>query len=196
MKYSIKGEFEKAKSEYQKALKIDPSNELAGYSLEIIEEVINQKINKDAAIFMFKSGYNTGKGQYDLGINQSNKAIVLNPNLAEAYNSRAIAYAKKGQDAQAISDYSKAISLNSKRAFYFKNRGLAYRRQGHYDLAIKDYTKAIELIPRNAEIYNNRAIAHYYNHKYEKSQKDALKAQYLGYQVHPGFLESLRKALK
>lgn len=194
--YAMQGEFEKAQEQYQKALKVDSSHELAAHSLDVMAEVVAQKIDRQSALNTFKSGYNVGKGEYDLAISQGSKAIALSPSFAEAYNSRGIAYAKSKQDKRAINDYSKAIELNPRRAFYYKNRGLAHRRQGHYDSAIQDYSKGIKLTPKNGELYNNRAIAHYYNHEYGQAQRDVLQAQSLGYQVHPGFLAALSKAQK
>ena len=46
----------------------------------------------------------------------------------------------------------------------------------------------------DAEAYNNRGIAYYYKKEYDKSLEDVKKAQNLGYQTSPKFLETLRKA--
>jgi tetratricopeptide (TPR) repeat protein len=51
------------------------------------------------------------KGQYDRAIEDYNKAIQLNPNLAVAYNNRGVAYADKGQYGKAISDFQKACDM-------------------------------------------------------------------------------------
>ena len=77
-------------------------------------------------------------------------------------------------------------------AYY--NRGNTYYTKGDYDQAIYDYSKVIELNPNFAVAYNNRAISYYFKKEYDKVWEDVHKAQTLGYQVHPGFLESLREA--
>ncbi len=41
-----------------------------------------------------------------------------------------------------------------------------------------------------AVAYDGRAIAYYVKEQYDKSRKDAQKAQSLGYQVDPEFLEA------
>ncbi len=82
----------------------------------------------------------------------------------------------------------------TKDAKFYNNRGNAYYSKGQYDQAISDFNKALEINPRYALAYNNRGVAYYFKREYEKSWKDVEKAQSLGYQIHPEFLEELRKA--
>jgi tetratricopeptide (TPR) repeat protein len=67
-------------------------------------------------------------------------------------------------------------------------------RKGQLDQAISDFTKALEINPRFAMAYNNRGIAYYSKRQYDKSWMDVKKAQSLGYQIYPNFLDNLRKA--
>ena len=77
---------------------------------------------------------------------------------------------------------------------YF-NRGNTYLATGQYDQAIADYTKALELNPQDALAYNNRGLAYFYlKGEYDKAWEDVSKAQELGFQINPKFLEDLRKA--
>jgi tetratricopeptide (TPR) repeat protein len=71
----------------------------------------------------------------------------LNPELADAYNNRGIAYAGKGELDRAIEDYNTAIKLNPELADAYYNRGIAYRDKGELDRAIEDYKPiAIEVL--------------------------------------------------
>ena len=79
------------------------------------------------------------KGQYDQAISDFNKAIEINPRLADAFYNRGNAYFKKGQPDKAISDYNKAIELNPKLAMAYYDRGIAYQFKGQYDQAISDF---------------------------------------------------------
>jgi len=54
VKHAVPGKFEKAKQEFEKALKVDPFYRQARMSLEVIEDVIDQKIKRKAAIHLFK----------------------------------------------------------------------------------------------------------------------------------------------
>ncbi len=82
------------------------------------------------------------KGQYDLSINYLNKAIEINPRLAEAYINRGVAYQAKGQYDKTISDYNKAIEINPGLADAYTNRGGAYFFKREYEKAWDDVHKA------------------------------------------------------
>jgi tetratricopeptide (TPR) repeat protein len=107
--------------------------------------------------------------EYDQAIQNYDKAIELNPNLAIAYNNRGNAYEDKGEYDRAIQDYDKAIELNPNLAIVYNCRGNVYVDKGKYDQAIQDYNKAIELDPENAEFYtNNRKLAEKLKKVYKK----------------------------
>ncbi len=172
--YQDKGQWDKAIAEYNKAIELDPKFSMA-YS------------NRGIAY--------RRKGQLDQAISDFNKAIEINPRDAKAYYNRGLTYAKgKGQFDQAISDLTKAIELDPKLAEAYLNRGNAYLQKGQFDQAISDNNKAIEINPKHAKAYFNRAIAYASKGKYDKAWEDVYKAQSLGLQVHPGFLNDLREA--
>jgi tetratricopeptide (TPR) repeat protein len=85
--------------------------------------------------------------------------IRVNPNYAEAFNSRGFAYAKRGQFDRAIRDYDQAIRLIPNYAEAFSGRGVAYAREGQHDRAIQDYDQAIRLNPNDAIAFSNRGFA-------------------------------------
>jgi len=49
-------------------------------------------------------------------------------------------------------------------------------------------------VDNNAGAYNNRGVAYYFKGEYKKAWVDVSKAQSLGGQVNPKFLDSFRKA--
>jgi len=59
---------------------------------------------------------------------------------------------------------------------------------------ISDFTKAIEINPGYAGVYYNRGFAYYFKKEYEKCWEDVHRAQALGYEIPPQFLDNLRKA--
>lgn len=157
---------------------------------------------KDAATYNDRGLSYVEKGQYDHAILDFNKAIEINPSIPELYYNRGLAYAKyKGQYDKAILDFNKAIELmvelnptHPRLADAYNNRGLAYKEKRQYDTAISDYNKAIEINPRHDAAYSNRAVSYYFKQEYDKAWNDVHKAQELGQQIHPGFLNALRKA--
>jgi tetratricopeptide (TPR) repeat protein len=126
VEYAIQGEFEKAKEEFEKALEADKSLRSAKNSLKTIMDVIEQKIKRETTIYLFEAVSFDNKGQHDQAIKDSNKALEINPMLADAYINRGNAYYEKGQFDQAIKDYSKAIEIDLGYALAYKNRGFTY----------------------------------------------------------------------
>ena len=118
--------------------------------------------------------------QYDLAVQDYNKAIEINSNESDYYN-RGRAYQAAMQLEKAIQNYDKVIELNPRyvHAYYF--RGLAYYHIKNYEVAIKDYTKCIELDPKDKWNYRSRGKCYQQIGEEAKAQADFAKAKELGY---------------
>ena len=114
-------------------------------------------------------------------IDYFSKAIRLNPELAEAYTGRGMAYSDLEDYNKAVADYTKAIELNPDIAQNYNNRGWAYGKLGNYDRAVADYTRAIRIDPHYAGAFNNRGVAYYSLGRMEEALADFDKACKLGY---------------
>jgi len=123
------------------------------------------------------------QSKHDKAIEDYSKSIDMNPNNAEAYGNRGLAYYNKGQYDRAIEDYNKAIALNPNLAWNYNNRGLIYGIKGQYDRAIEDFNKAIAINPNDADAYRNRGRAYYDKGFMEKAMADFQKACDLGEEV-------------
>ena len=88
------------------------------------------------------------------------EAIRLNPQNAEAYYQRGLAYQKEGYADRAIQDFDMAIRLDPALAKAYSNRGYAYLNQKQYDRAIADCTEAIKLNPDDAVARYNRGVTY------------------------------------
>ena len=116
------------------------------------------------------------KGQYDQVISDHSKALETNPNDANAYFSRGLAYGNKGEYDRAISDYTKAIEIDPHAALAYFNRGRLYHNsKAEYDLAISDFTKVLEIRPDFAEAYRYRGYAYNIEGQYDKAISDFTK---------------------
>ncbi len=142
------------------------------------------------------------KGNIDAAIADFDAAIDMDPNLAEAYYGRAMAYGPatehhrenataldeqahshfaEGDYNHAIADFSEAIRINPElahvnRCRLLRNRALAYRSQGDCDKAIADYSEVIRRHPDFARAYHDRALAHRTKRDYDQAIADCLEA--------------------
>ena len=76
--------------------------------LTLWDDVVKKSPNK-AREYNNLGVANFHNGQYDVAIDNYNKAITLNISYAKAYYSRGLAYARKGQYDLAINDYNMAL---------------------------------------------------------------------------------------
>jgi len=170
--YNDLGDYRQAIEDFDKAIEINPGFEGA-------------YINRGNA-YKNLGNYRQAIGNYD-------RAIKINPSHADAYYNRGNAYNDLGDYRQAIEDFDRAIKINPSHADAYYNRGNAYKSLGDYRQAIGNYDRAIKINPGFAKAYNNRAVIYYLNKEYSKAWNDVYKAQSLGFQIHPGFLDALQK---
>jgi len=114
---------------------------------------------------------------FDLVINQLNKAIKLKPNCAEAYYDLGGIYNVLGKNDKAIENYDKALKLRPDWAEARIHRGDSYYNLGRYNravynLAIEDYTRVIKLMPDSIETYDKRAATYDKLGEHKLAEKD------------------------
>ena len=80
-----------------------------------------------------------------MAIADLNGAIELRPDDAEAYRTRGVAYAEKGEYDLAIADLNKAIELKPDYIEAYFLRGLVHGMRGEKENAIKDFERFLEL---------------------------------------------------
>jgi tetratricopeptide (TPR) repeat protein len=119
--YYIQGYYDKAFSEYTKAIEIRPDYANA--------------YNDRGLVYCYK-------GQYDKAISEYTLAIEIKPDYANAYNNRGFAFYLKGQYDKAITDCTRAIEINPKYAEPYYNRANANFYKKEYGKSWDDVHKA------------------------------------------------------
>ncbi len=137
-----------------------------------ISKNYQKAVNKLSATDLFEKAYAHQKsGRYKEAIDAYSKAISLNPEYAEIYYNRGMAYVDLMQYDKAIKDLNKATALDPELAIAYIERGIAYSILKQYDRAFKDYNKAILLDPELAEAYNTRGFAYSFLKQYDKAMR-------------------------
>ncbi len=88
----VKGEYDSAFNDYNKALELNP---------------------KDAVAYLNRGRAFQSKTNYDSAIADFSKVIELNPKETSAYLNRGDAFEKKGNAQQAIGDYKKVVEIDA-----------------------------------------------------------------------------------
>jgi tetratricopeptide (TPR) repeat protein len=105
----------------------------------------------------------TAGNDEDRGIREYTNAIALNPDYAEAYNNRGIAYFNQGLDTgdqgqfeKAVKDFRKVVALKPGSYSALFAQGAIYIYEEKHDKAIEELNKAIALDPDEDVAYVGR----------------------------------------
>ncbi len=123
------------------------------------------------------------KSNYQKALTYYNHAVVLDPDLENAYCKRGAIYAQIGDIEAAISDFDRVVEFGNENPWAYLMRSklyyqLGYNSQGekdgiiaymllgnqlsasgNYTEAIESYTHVLEVDPNNSEAYNRRSTA-------------------------------------
>ena len=164
------GEYERAISEYDQAIRLNQQDVAAYISRGF---AYHYKNNLDRAFENYKTAirlkselaleptiqcvlYNPVKGgKTNKVIEECSNTIDSFANFALAYYVRGNAYLNQEDPDRAVADFNKFIELNPKNASTYISRGDAYWDKEDYDRAAADYNKAIELDAGNKTAKKN-----------------------------------------
>lgn len=163
--YALSGDLDKAISDYNKAIEINPS----------FTETYSNRGNAYS-----------DSGNFKKAVSDYNKAIELDPKFASAYTNRGNAYFRFGNYKEAVSDYNRALALNPVSVLTYNNRGQAYYALGDFNLAVSDFNKAAEIEPEYVPVYNNLGLAYF-----DKGELDRAIAYFTkAVEISPNFAEA------
>lgn len=109
------------------------------------------------------------------------RQLEVNPNDADAYFYRSLAYYYQKNLTDAVGDINKAIKCWNKKAKYdistlYLVQGDLYDEQKKYDLALEAYNRAIKKDKKSAKAYKARGTLYYKLMDYKKAEKDLNQA--------------------
>jgi len=93
------------------------------------------------------------KGDRVRAVEEFEKAIYYNPNLAEAYVNLGSIYGDQGEHERALEYYDKALEKGADSAFVIYNIGIEYQNQGLFDQAQEKYELSLSLRDDNPKVH-------------------------------------------
>jgi len=152
--YYFKGDYDLAKKEINKLIKIGIVDEKISKLKKYVETINDAKTKANT---LFKSE------KYDEAINEYTKLLEFDPEnknfISIILTNRALCYKKQGKNMEALKDADEAIKNNPNYSTAYIRRALIYEEFKMFDDAKSDLSKAKELDPNNAKIegYINEA---------------------------------------
>lgn len=119
-------------------------------------------------------------GDRDTAILCFTRAIEKNPDLAEAYKSRAFLYELNWEFGKATDDCTEVVRLCPNSASAYFSRGLCNVRNREYEKALQDLSKAIELDPEMRDAYGARKLANEALGRHLAAKEDEKRFEELG----------------
>lgn len=163
------GDFDGAIADYTEVIKRDPANTLAYGNRAICKEMGGDwdgaiadfsriiEIKPDAAAYYYRSVAEVKKGDLAAGLSDVERAIKLDPRLADSYANRAVIKQIKGDLDGAIADYGRTLALDPKNAKCYVSRGNVKQTTGDLKGALADFNSAVRIDPKYAVAWFNRA---------------------------------------
>jgi tetratricopeptide (TPR) repeat protein len=185
-----------ARSDYLKALALDPNHGIAQHNLSVLksrkgdkaaaEDMLSDMIEADSTMLYayIQRGYQRLEaGYYKGAVEDYTGAIRMDQTNPELYLARGIAREKLKDYEGAFSDYTRAIDLRENMEKAWLNRGNVLSKLNRLQDAIEDYTVAITYVPDFAAAFYNRGIARYKLKQYTEACADVTRAEQLGFQA-------------
>jgi len=144
---------------YRLKYKVDPNPKWMEEALANCQKAVELDDHVPAVYVTLAKIHGT-TGKHDLGVQEFQRALQLNPRDAEALRGLARAYEASGRIADAEAAFKNAAALRPDFWDGYDELGSFYDRQGKYPEAIAQYQKAIDLTPDNAQVYNNLGMTY------------------------------------
>jgi serine/threonine protein kinase/tetratricopeptide (TPR) repeat protein len=114
-------------------------------SIRLLNQLIDKYPKEKRAHFALANTY--GYEEADKAIEELNKALDIDPNYAEAYQSLGLYYRYQGAFAKALDLFNKYTSVSPDQASPLDNLANLYFREGRVDEAIEKFREALSIRP-------------------------------------------------
>ncbi|MEH0074932.1 tetratricopeptide repeat protein [Pannonibacter sp. Pt2] len=166
------GEIEKAQRLYKTVLKKNPSSPDANHLLGVCYRQLGfpkravEFIRKAISLAPDRAPYHANLARALSDLNEENhaavlaaaeRAVALNPGLAEAQSLRAVAMTKLDRETEAEEIFKQIIADHPNYGDAYRNYGVMLRDQKRHAEAVDFFDKAVQFAPENPDIWLQRA---------------------------------------
>lgn len=130
------------------------------FTLALLAMMLVSCTSDNAILYVLRGNNQRGLGKIEQAIPEYDRAIALDPSLAEANYNRGRAYDMLGDYEKAIADFDRAIALKQDWAEAYRARGRAYRESGNAERSLEDYDNALALNLDFADAYIGRGLTY------------------------------------
>jgi DNA-binding beta-propeller fold protein YncE/tetratricopeptide (TPR) repeat protein len=128
------------------------------------------------------------KGDPASAIEYSDKAIVINPAIASAYNFKGQGLFSLKKYDEALASYEKALELKPRYLEAINNMALGLATIGKHERAVEFFNKSTDFNPKDASIWNNKGLTFSTLGKYDEAIECFGKA----IKLNPDYTEALK----
>ena len=185
--YTMKKEYDKANTYFKKALKVDPNNipaliaqsanfqaqgkiDDANNVLYLAQSISKQQFEKeDPKIYVALGDNWYSRDSYKAALDNYDKALKLNSNIAKAYYGKGRAYFKLKNVSDAYTAFDDAIKKDANFAEAYLEKGKLLYFNGNYKAAAEAFKKFSQLKPGSQEGNSYFAKTLYAEGKYDEA---------------------------
>jgi len=197
-------QYDKAIELYTKAVELDPggyqpfnNRGKAYFDLGRKDEALidfNRSIELNGAYSESRSNRGAilaSRGEYEAAMEDLGIALELEPGHLSALSNRSLAFFSMNQFEKAIDDVNTYLQYKPDDADLINLRSMSYSRLNRDQEALEDMNRAIQLIPSQGIFWQNRSYLLNKMGDRQGALRDIEKAQSLGIQVNPAYLQML-----
>ena len=141
-------------------------------AIAMFERAIKLGLGDLAAVYLCRAEALGALGQWDAAELSVNRALAIEPYLADAYHERGKIRLARREHEGAINDFTMAIHIEPEYAAAHLSRAQAYEARRRYAEAEADLTRALKLNPGLKAAYEMRGRARAAQFKYDEAIAD------------------------
>jgi tetratricopeptide (TPR) repeat protein len=172
IEYERADEKDKAIADYQRALEIDPDNNLARRFLASLGGTPPEHAKLPPGLCSGDADTTSHQDRVNGCTEAIDSGTLKGWTLKTAYCNRAYALTELGEYDRVIADSDALLKINANASCAYQNRGRAWYYKKDLDRAIADYTQAIKLEPKFHEAFASRGTAYHDRMEFDRAIAD------------------------